>query len=73
MILSKVVDPWKAENHAKPWEGLTKSRFRTFRKSGVPGVILYAFWEQFWSTLALQIKLLRILHGLDFEMKKWEG
>ena len=36
-------DPWKSENHAKPWEGLTKSRFGTFRKSEVPGAILLSF------------------------------
>ena len=44
--------PWNSENHAKAGVSLTKSRFRTFSKSEVPGPILGSLWEPFWSPLA---------------------
>ena len=60
-IFNGFLDPWNRENHAKPLEGLTKSVFRTFRKSEVPGSILGSFWESFWSPLAPKVRLLVIL------------
>ena len=42
-LFDDFLDPWTSENHAKPWEGLTKSRFGTFGKSDVSGAILVSF------------------------------
>ena len=52
-IFHAFLDPWKAGNHVKPWDGLTKSRFRSFRKidsrlqfSVILGAILEPFGSQ---------------------------
>ena len=60
------LDPWKCENHAKPWEGLTKLRFGHLQKKWGYGcnfnVILVAILEPF----GCQSQIFRDSVGISF-------
>ena len=57
-ILHGFLDAWNAGNHAKPLEGLSKSRFHTFRKREAPCPVLGSLWDRFWRPLAPKVTFL---------------
>ena len=71
-ILHAFLDPWKAGNHAKPLEGLTKSRFHQFRKSMIPGCNLGPFGNHFGDLRAPKSHFFLIFRGFIVRFENHE-